>query len=116
MTSNYKEQRRWNAVVNRLRDEHRIEAVVLSPSEGGGIMIISYGTAYHFKIVWIEVGCRGKGTGPFMMSRVIYERQDADRPSDHSCGDEVCTFFEGDIDHVADAIAEVISDGFKQCF
>jgi hypothetical protein len=50
------------------------------------------------------------------MSRVIYERQDADRPSDHSCGDEVCTFFEGDIDHVADAIAEVISDGFKQCF
>lgn len=48
MTPELLEQRRWERIADYLDEAYDVESVIVPPSEGGGILVIEGGHAFHF--------------------------------------------------------------------
>jgi hypothetical protein len=65
------DQRRWQQVAHLVDRAGDLEPVILPPAEGGGILIISQGRAFHFTNFKAEVNVdvSAADTGEFLEGR-----------------------------------------------
>jgi hypothetical protein len=107
MTQELKHRRRWEVIAKKMDIRgFYLDPVFMTSSEGGGIMIVIMGMAYHFFHEKDKNGHVGK---------VLYTRQDPDAPiGDIVIGPRWASEFWKTNKAVANDLCEIIQDDLNQ--